>query len=143
MRVAANCKHRDVSQHPFAASVALIRDDTVLLIQRAYEPYRHAWTLPGGRIEPGETAEQAAGREIREELGLTVETLRPLLVLPIGEHGELRLQVFVTKSFAGDIAPSDEVADWTWIHPTAIGALITTPDLGMVLDRAFMLFDRH
>jgi 8-oxo-dGTP diphosphatase len=143
VRAVANCKHRDVSQLPFAASVALIRDDTVLLIQRAFEPFRGAWTLPGGRLESGETAEQAALREIREEVGLTAGALQPLLVLPIGERGELRLQVFVAGSFSGEIVPSDEVTDWAWIRPAAARTLTTTPDLAMVLDRAFMLFDRR
>lgn len=44
----------------------------VLLTQRAFEPCKGMWDLPGGFVDPGESAEQALIREIREELNLEV-----------------------------------------------------------------------
>jgi 8-oxo-dGTP diphosphatase len=44
----------------------------LLLVQRGHAPHPGLWSLPGGRIEPGETPEQAAEREVREETGLAV-----------------------------------------------------------------------
>ena len=44
----------------------------LLLIQRGHDPHRGSWSLPGGRIEPGETPEQAVVREVRAETGLVV-----------------------------------------------------------------------
>jgi 8-oxo-dGTP diphosphatase len=126
---------------PNAASVALIRDDQVLLIQRAYEPFRGYWTLPGGRIEPGESIEQCAGREVHEELGLRTNTLRPVLVQTIGTTIKYRLAVFATDDFDGEIQPSDEISAHVWITPEAIGALKTTAGLDAVLAQAFALFD--
>ena len=55
----------DSRRPPNAASVALIDRDRVLLIQRARKPYFGMWSLPGGRLEPGETAEQAHQGEDR------------------------------------------------------------------------------
>lgn len=122
---------------PNAASVAIVRDSKVLLIKRAFAPYQHLWTLPGGRIEPGETIEQCATREIAEEVGLTIRNPRPVLVQPLGRDGTFRLAVFATRDFSGQVRPSDEVADHKWLDPAALIALRTTSRLDDVLARAF------
>ena len=51
----------------------VIDTDRVLLIKRAHEPLKGQWSLPGGRVELGETLEQAVAREVREETGLDVQ----------------------------------------------------------------------
>jgi ADP-ribose pyrophosphatase YjhB (NUDIX family) len=127
---------------PNAASVALLHHQQVLLIQRALPPWDGAWTLPGGRLEPGETAVDCAARELHEELGLRVYALRPLAKLLLGQGQQFRLQVFGTEAFEGEITPNDEIAGWRWVRPGGEAALRTTPHLGEVLQRAFRLFDR-
>jgi ADP-ribose pyrophosphatase YjhB (NUDIX family) len=127
---------------PNAASVALLHRQQVLLIQRARAPWDGAWTLPGGRVEPGETAEECAARELHEELGLRVYALRPLARLLLGQDRYFRLQVFGTEAFEGEITPNDEIAGWRWVRPGGEAMLRTTPHLGEVLERAFRLFDR-
>ena len=127
---------------PNAASVALIDRDKVLLIQRARAPYFGMWTLPGGRLEPGEDAETGAVREIHEEVGLRCFGLRPIRQMYLGGAGQFVLQVFATEAFEGEIVPSDEVSDYRWVRLDGIGALRTTARLGDVLERAFAIFDR-
>jgi 8-oxo-dGTP diphosphatase len=53
---------------------AVVRDDRsrLLLVRRGTEPAKGRWSVPGGRIEPGETAVQAVVREVAEETGLRV-----------------------------------------------------------------------
>ena len=131
----------ELRQPPNAASVALIDRDKVLLIQRARKPYFGMWSLPGGRLEPGETPEQAAEREIREEVGLSVWRLHPIRRMLLGE-GRFVLQVYATEAFEGEIVASDEVSDWRWVRADEIGGMHTTPDLGEVGAGAFRVFDR-
>ena len=54
-------------------SAAVFRDDRVLLIQRAKGGFKGLWSLPGGHIEPGESAKAAAVREVREETGVDAD----------------------------------------------------------------------
>jgi ADP-ribose pyrophosphatase YjhB (NUDIX family) len=123
-----------------AASVAIVRRDDVLLIQRNRAPSEGLWTLPGGRLEPGETAEQCAIRELKEEMGLDVFALRPVRVL---RHGQFELQVFGTQAYDGTITPdAAEVRAWRWVKPVQLMGLRTTPGLNDELAGAFRLFDR-
>lgn len=122
---------------PNAASVAIVREGKVLLIKRAFAPYQHLWTLPGGRLEPGETIEQCAIREIAEEVSLTIRNPRPVMVQNLGQDGSFRLAIFATRDFSGQIRPSDEVADHKWVDPTALISFRTTTRLDDVLARAF------
>src|SRR2546429_4988501 len=63
---------------PCVGAIITDRSGRLLLIKRRNEPGAGLWSLPGGRIEPGEADEQAVVRETREETGLTV-TCGPLL----------------------------------------------------------------
>jgi 8-oxo-dGTP diphosphatase len=56
-----------------AVGVVCLRGDSVLLIRRGTSPRLGEWSLPGGRIEPGERAVDAALRELREETGVEAE----------------------------------------------------------------------
>jgi ADP-ribose pyrophosphatase YjhB (NUDIX family) len=133
-----------------SASVALVKGGRVLLILRARPPYEGLWTLPGGRLQPGETAEAAATRELREELDLTVSALRPVTRMtieapPSGNSGPPRrfdLKVFATNTFAGHITASDEIADYRWIETGRMGDLPLTPNLEQVIAAALAVFDR-
>lgn len=58
-----------------AVGVVCLKDDTVLLIRRGKPPRMGEWSLPGGRIEPGERAIDAAVRELAEETGVQADIL--------------------------------------------------------------------
>ncbi len=132
-----------VTDQPNAASVAIVREGKVLLIKRAYAPYQHLWTLPGGRIEPGETIEQCAIREVQEELNITVRNVRPVMEQSLGRDGTFLLKVFVTRDFSGVLRASDEVADHKWVDPSALVAFRTTTRLDDVLARAFAVLQQE
>jgi 8-oxo-dGTP diphosphatase len=63
---------------PAIASAVIVQDGRLLLARRRVQEGPVLWALPGGAIEPGESAEQAAEREAREETGLDVTARRVL-----------------------------------------------------------------
>ena len=96
-----------------AVSVALVRGERVLLVKRGMAPSRGLYAFPGGRVEPGETLEQAARRELFEETGLQAGPLSPVVELLIGgAKGDapvsFRLQVFSGAHVGGEpVSASD------------------------------------
>ncbi len=71
---------------------ALVHDDDgrLLVVRRGREPGRGLWSVPGGRVEPGESDVQAVEREVREETGLHVTVgIRVGTVLRDGPGGEV------------------------------------------------------
>ena len=66
---------RDKDAGPIVGVGAVIVNDTgdVLLIRRGKPPLHHEWSIPGGKVEHGETLQQAVMREVREETGLDIE----------------------------------------------------------------------
>ncbi|MFG6177248.1 NUDIX hydrolase [Halomonas sp. THAF12] len=82
------------NQYPVVATIAvLIRDDRVLLVRRANPPDAGLWGFPGGKIERGESIEQAAMRELHEETGIVASahrTFNAVDAFDVGDDGRLR-----------------------------------------------------
>jgi 8-oxo-dGTP diphosphatase len=112
---------------------AVIRDDEgrLLLIKRGHEPGAGLWSLPGGRIEPGETDAQALVREIREETGLTVEVGRLLgTVRRPGLGGDvIDIADYEVTVIAGVLAPGDDAADARWVDAADLESVALTDGL--------------
>jgi 8-oxo-dGTP diphosphatase len=90
----------------FVAAALIVRDGEVLIGQRREDqPMASLWEFPGGKIEPGESAQQALARELSEELGIHAEVGPP--VTRIRHHyrrgGAVDLQFFAVRQFAGEI----------------------------------------
>ena len=119
---------------PNACSIALIDDSRVFLIQRAYPPFADLWTLPGGRREPGETAEECVRRELFEETGLLVDDPIPVLVENIGEGDQtFSLAVFTARQVYVAPVVSDEVADWDWVEIAELNRYECTENLAEIV----------
>ena len=102
-----------------AVSVALVCGDRVLLVRRGRAPSLGLYAFPGGRIEPGETAEQAARRELFEETGLVAGRLalhREFLIgrEPHGSPAGFRLQVFTGTHEGGEPRAGDDADEAGW-----------------------------
>jgi 8-oxo-dGTP diphosphatase len=99
-----------------AVSVALVREDRVLLVKRGFAPSRGLYAFPGGRVEAGETLEQAARRELFEETGLQAGPLTPVVELLIeASKGDAPtrylLQVFSGTHLGGEPISADDAEE--------------------------------
>lgn len=124
-----------------AASAAVFRDGKVLIARRGKPP--HLWSLPGGRVEMGETLEEAAAREVLEETGVTCR------IAGFAGHREMMLRDaggaltahFVIAAFAahwtgGEARPGEEASEVAWIDPATAASYETTPGLAEIIATA-------
>lgn len=107
---------------------AVVRDESgrVLLVRRGHAPSQGLWSVPGGRIEPGETPEQAAAREVREETGLQVRVGRLLATVEIGDY---LVHDFAADVVGGRMQAGDDASDVRWCSLDDAALLPLTPGL--------------
>jgi 8-oxo-dGTP diphosphatase len=93
---------------------AVVRDDAgrLLLVRRAHEPGLGKWSLPGGRIEDGETPSQAAAREVLEETGLLVAVGELLQTVEL--WGAYLVHDFAATVVGGRLEAGDDASDVRW-----------------------------
>ncbi len=109
-------------QLPIAATIAVVlREGQVLLVRRANPPDAGRWGFPGGKIETGETIEQAAIRELYEETEIRGEALQTFTAVDVfdhDEHGGLRrhfiLIAVLCRWCSGEPVAGDDALEARW-----------------------------
>ena len=103
----------------------------LLLIKRGHEPGAGLWSLPGGRIEPGETDQQALVREVLEETGLRVDcgALLGTADLPGPGGAVIHVGDYLAVVTGGELAAGDDAADARWVTAAEMEALPLTKGL--------------
>lgn len=97
-----------------AVGVICFRGQEVLLIRRGREPRRGQWSLPGGRVEPGERLEETGLRELREETGVEAELLGLVDVVDgvFPEHGRHYVLIdYAARWIAGEPVAGDDASE--------------------------------
>lgn len=113
---------------------AVVRDGEgrVLLVRRANEPGRGLWSIPGGRVEEGESAREAAAREVREETGLDVEVGELLLTADLGPYV---VDDFAATVVGGTLAAGDDALDARFVTVAELRSMELSPGLLAELER--------
>jgi len=140
----------DPSENPparpqLAVSAAIFRDGKVLLVRRARSPGKGFYSLPGGRVEFGESLHGALHREVDEETGLKVDILGLAgwrEVLPsAGGGGHYLIMSFAARWTANEPRLNEELDDFKWLVPEAAGGIKLTGGLTEVLEAARRLIE--
>ncbi len=95
----------------------------LLLVRRGRAPARGLWSLPGGRVEPGESDAEALVRELREETGLTV---RPGVFLGTVTRTQYRILDYRCVPEGGTLRPGDDADDARWVNRATLDTLDRT-----------------
>lgn len=117
----------DSPRRPVLGAIAVVcrhacGQDQVILVQRGKAPNAGWWGFPGGHVEMGETALQAAARELLEETGVTARPLEYLTnvdVISRDESGAVERQYLLTavlcEHISGEPVPDDDAEQAEWI----------------------------
>jgi ADP-ribose pyrophosphatase YjhB (NUDIX family) len=121
--------------HPqLAVSAAIFRDGKVLLVRRSRSPAHGFYSLPGGRVEFGESLHTALHREVDEETGLKIELVglagwREVLPSTSSGGGHYLIMSFAARWLAKEPVLNDEHDDFKWLAPDALSGLKLTGGL--------------
>ncbi|WP_036255488.1 NUDIX hydrolase [Methylocapsa acidiphila] len=129
-----------------AVSIAVFRAGRVLLATRMKPPYVGAFSLPGGLVETGETLQEAALRELREEVQVEARIIgfnRHVEWIDRDEAGKVSrhyvIASFVGEWIAGSGSPGPEAGEIVWAAPEELERLACTPYVDAVVASAHAL----
>jgi len=130
-----------------AVGIVCFRDEEVLLIRRGTPPKQGEWSLPGGRVEPGEPVRDAALRELREETGVEAKLLGLVDVVDAIFENQARdlitrhyvLVDFAAEWVSGQVMAGDDAADAQFFHLSELASLEMWDETLRVIDAAASL----
>lgn len=107
----------------------VFKDKKILLVKRNKDPKKGQWAIPGGSVKLGETLQEAAEREIKEETGLTVQARDPIYTFDFIQRDaldQIRFHYVIIDLAAdligGELHPSDDADDARWFGPEEVEA---------------------
>lgn len=141
---------RRYPSRPYLGVGALIFDNhRVLLVERAKEPLKGWWSLPGGILETGERLEEGIRREVREETGLEIDRLTFFEIFErIMRDREGRpeyhyvLVDYLCKPCGGELRPASDVSGAAWVGREDLRQYRLTEGTLAVIERAFAKLQR-
>jgi 8-oxo-dGTP diphosphatase len=124
-----------------AGAVVVDAQGRVLVVRRGRPPSAGEWTLPGGRVEAGESSEEAVLRELREETAIDGRIVASLGVVEIARESlTFAIHEYLVEALGdGAPRPGDDADDARWVRRDQLEALGVRADAIAVIDHGFAL----
>ena len=131
--------------HPRVAIGAIVfKDGKVLLVRRGKPPAEDLWAIPGGRVEIGETLQEATEREILEETGITIRALDPAFTFDVidrDDEGRTRFHYVIidltAEYISGEPRAGDDASAARWVSSGELEALKVSSKTRQLLKTRF------
>jgi 8-oxo-dGTP diphosphatase len=142
-------KRSSPAERPILAVGAVVTNAAgeVLLVRRGRPPRQGEWSIPGGKVEWGETLEAALRREIREETGLEIEILGFVAALDSlfpGADGETErhyvLLDYAVLAVSGTLLAGDDASEVRWVTPAELETYEMWSETRRIIEAARALF---
>lgn len=130
-----NRKWRDTMKTIRVVAAIIVDNGKIFATQRGYGDFKGGWEFPGGKIEDGETPEEAVVREIKEELDTEIEVVELLDTVEYDyPKFHLSMDCFICKIKSGDLVLKEHEAA-KWLTMETLDSVEWLPaDLGLVTD---------
>lgn len=117
-----------------AVAAVIVEEGEILLVRRGGRVAIGTWALPGGKIEWGETMEQAVRREAREETGLSVEVQKiagvfDLIIYDVEIDAHYVIVDFFARRISGELRSGDDADECRWVPLSQLDAYPLAPQL--------------
>jgi 8-oxo-dGTP diphosphatase len=125
---------REYPEHPrVGVGAVVLREGRVLLVRRGAAPAQGLWAIPGGGLRLGETLQQGAEREIREETGIVIRAGEPIFACDSFDRddlGRLRFHYVIVdlaaEDLGGEIQAADDALEARWVSSAELPNLPVT-----------------
>jgi len=127
-----------------AVGAIVFKDNKILLVRRGKPPADNLWAIPGGRVEIGETLQEAAEREILEETGIAIRARVPVYTFDVidrDSRGRIRFHYVIVDLTAdyirGEPRAGDDASAARWISSDELATLEVSSKTRQLLKTQF------
>ena len=129
-----------------AVGAVVFKDGRILLVRRGKAPAEGMWSIPGGSVNLGESLQQAAEREIKEETGITIKARDPILAFDVvrrDDNGRIQFHYVIIDLEAdwisGEPQAGDDAVEARWVQSEELEHMTVSPATRKLLKQKYGL----